>query len=414
MKGRLLFLLRVLKYRFFLHSLKGIQHYRRILRVRKNGKANVLFIASNLPMWKYQGLYELMSQDTRFDASILIYPFNTYTPEQRSYDAEILKAFFTSKGIQVIDLGENLDVIHDMNPDMIFYPQPYPGLYGNLLEPCNFEDRLLCYFPYGLFTQYTDWAYNTRFHNIAWKLFYPTEYHRKDAGRLAYNGGKNVCIVGEPDADYMRAPHKENPWKNTDCRKRVIWAPHFSISKDRLMNRDSFMWMSDLMLEIAEEYADRIQIAFKPHPRLKTELYLHQDWGKQRTDEYYALWDSMPDTQLETGGYLDLFSFSDALIHDSGSFSAVYQYTYKPSLFVSDNLPKIKGELSEFGNRCLDLHYHANTREAVISFIENVVLNEEDCRRSERMTFVDEVMMPPGGRTAAQNAFDEIIRGLGI
>ncbi len=414
MKGRLLLLMRVLKYRFVLHLIKGIQHYCRILRVRKNAKVNVLFIASNLPMWKYQELYQLMSHDDRFKVSILLYPFNTYTPEQRIKDVEILNQYFKIKGIHVIDPGENLEIIYDIDPDIIFYPQPYPNLYGNLLESCNFEDRLLCYLPYGLFTQYTDWAYNTRFHNIAWKLFYPTEYHRKDARRLAYNRGKNVCIVGEPDADYIRTNHNEDPWKNLDGKKRVIWAPHFSISKDRLMNRDSFMWMSDLMLEIAKEYADRIQIAFKPHPRLKTELYLHQDWGKQRTDEYYLLWDSMPNTQLETGGYLDLFSFSDALIHDSGSFSAVYQYTYKPSLFVSDNLPKIKGELSEFGNRCLDLHYHANTRVEVISFIENVVLNEEDSRKSERMKFVDEVMMPSGGRTAAQNAFDEIIRGLGI
>jgi DivIVA domain-containing protein len=63
--------------------------------------------------------------------------------------------------------------------------------------------------------------------------------------------------------------------------------------------------------EFAEKYADRIQWAFKPHPLLRDTLYQHPDWGKERTDAYYGRWESMPNTQLETGAYVELFKQSD-------------------------------------------------------------------------------------------------------
>jgi CDP-glycerol glycerophosphotransferase (TagB/SpsB family) len=99
--------------------------------------------------------------------------------------------------------------------------------------------------------------------------------------------------------------------------------------------------MAELMLELAQAYKDRIQIAFKPHPSLITQLYQHPDWGKERADDYYARWQQMENTQLETGGYVDLFMTSDAMIHDSGSFVVEYLYANRPVMFVSINLQSI-------------------------------------------------------------------------
>ncbi len=42
----------------------------------------------------------------------------------------------------------------------------------------------------------------------------------------------------------------------------------------------------EFMLEMAQKYSDRIQIAFKPHPILRPELSLPEVW-KRKTDEYY-------------------------------------------------------------------------------------------------------------------------------
>ena len=65
------------------------------------------------------------------------------------------------------------------------------------------------------------------------------------------------------------------------------------------------------MVELAKKYQDSIQFAFKPHPVLKFRLI--NIWGEQKTEEYYKLWETMPNTQLETGDYIDLFLTSDAL-----------------------------------------------------------------------------------------------------
>ena len=67
--------------------------------------------------------------------------------------------------------------------------------------------------------------------------------------------------------------------------------------------------MYDLMIEIALLYKDKVQIAFKPHPLLKEKLI--KLWGAQATDDYYRKWDNLPNGQLETGDYVDLFKTSD-------------------------------------------------------------------------------------------------------
>ena len=81
------------------------------------------------------------------------------------------------------------------------------------------------------------------------------------------------------------------------------------------------------MLSFTEKYKDKIQIAFKPHPNLKT-VNKSSKSGKPN-DDYYDKWNSLDNGQLEEGDYFDLFLQSDAMIHDSVSFLSEYLYTMK-------------------------------------------------------------------------------------
>lgn len=389
---------------------------RKVIRsVRRNGYAKVVFFASNLSMWRYQGVYDLMSRDDRFKVFVVLCPFSTYTSRQKELNMSDLKDYFDGRDIRTIDGQANPDCLEEIDPDILFYPQPYPRLFNNRLDAIFNETKLICYTPYALFTVGREWAYNCRLQITAWKLFYQTGYHKAEAERFCYNGGRNVVVTGEPDADVFGKPVEASVWKQTQTRKkRIIWAPHYSISGNDIVHRASFLWMADFMLELAERYSDMIQIAFKPHPRLISELYDHPEWGQQYTDAYYEKWVGMPDTQLNTGGYIDLFCESDALIHDCGSFTAVYHYTNKPAMFVSRDIESIDAELNDLGRQCLDLHYFGSCPEDITSFIDNVVLGENDSKAEARSRFVNDVLMPPHDRSSARNIVDEIINSLGI
>ena len=149
------------------------------------------------------------------------------------------------------------------------------------------------------------------------------------------NHAKNVCVSGCLKFDYLldKSYVPREVWRPVGLKKRVIWAPHHSFENQKPYAKlCAFFDLYDFMLELAEEYRDTIQFAFKPHPMLKPRLY--HLWGKRRTDEYYRKWADGANTQFEDGEYFDLFLTSDAMILDSVSFIPEYSATGKPAFFT--------------------------------------------------------------------------------
>ena len=379
-------------------------------KITKKQKARVVFFASCLSMWKYQFLYELMKDDDRYEPYIVLSPFVNYSLSQQKEDLRKLRDYFDKRATKYIDYDFSqpaLDVRKVLNPDILFYPQPYLKCLNKKHRFNCFQDKLLAYYPYGFFTEKAAWVYNNQFLNIAWKLFYATDMHLTEAKKVAANKGRNVEVVGYPGADEFSLLEHKDPWKKGAHRKRIIWAPHFSINA-RLTSQSNFLWMADFMLQVAEEYSDKIQLAFKPHPRLKSELYKLESWGKAKTDSYYEKWATMENGQLETGGFIDLFYFSDAMVHDSASFTVDYHYTQKPVMFVSKHIEGHKMTLGNFGKKAIDMHYIGTNIEEIRSFIENVVLEGNDTMREERSNFYQKYLLPPNGKTAAQNTLNRM------
>lgn len=386
-------------------------------RLRHKERINVVLIASSLPMWKFQGLYELMSKHARFNVSVFIMPFKAYSVEQQKVDVESLVSFFSDHDIPYIiqsnssEKGEN--ELRKLNPDVLFYPQPYLRIYDDAYEYDKFRTRLLCYCPYAFWMTIGDWSYNLPLHNYAWKLFYSTDLHRKDAKTYAFNKGRNVEVVGYPNADDFLSGNHKDIWKSQNVKKkRIIYAPHFTIFKGGLLEQSNFLWLGEFMQEIAEKYADKIQFVFKPHPRLFSELCRHNDWGKEKAKAYYGRWDSMENGQLQTGEFIDLFMTSDAMIHDSGSFTIEYHYSGKPVMYVADNIEEQITKKNDLGKEAMLLHYIGKTKQDIIDFIENVVLMDDDPMKAKREEFKQKYLLPPNDKTVAQNMMDVLLKEL--
>ena len=118
----------------------------------------------------------------------------------------------------------------------------------------------------------------------------------------------------------------------------------------------------------------------------------------------------MDNTQLQTGEFVDLFMTSDAMIHDSGSFSVEYHYSGKPVMYVADNIEEQISNKNELGEKAMRLHYIGKTKQDIIDFIENVVLKGEDPMKQEREQFKQDYLLPPNDKTVAQNMADVLIK----
>ncbi len=396
------------------------QHKKLVEQLKNEHRpVNVVFMALDVSLWRYQHVYELMANDERFRVCVVISPCPLR--EDPDKDAEGLRLFFKEKGVNYIDYihGEPAyDIRNELKPDIIFYTQPYEYLLQKEHDCLSFYDRLICYLPYA-FNSFKKWSYNLHFCNQAWRLYYTDKYALTDAMTTTSNNGRNVRIVGYANADeYLRDNHLD-VWKDIKDgknRKRIIWAPHFTINENNsaIPPRSNFLWMAELMITIAKEYEDTLQIAFKPHPALLTQLYKNAEWGKEKADNYYDMWNKMPNTQLEEGQYIDLFMTSDAMIHDSASFSVEYHFSQKPVMFVLNKNTQDVSSLNIIGRKAMDLHYKGAAESDIRTFINDVVLNSNDSLFPQREHFYQEYLLPPNGKSVSQNVVDDIVTSLNL
>ena len=234
--------------------------------------------------------------------------------------------------------------------------------------------------------------------------------HKEYSRLYARNHGSNVVVTGYPGIDpLVEGKVSSNPWKPSEMDvKKIIWAPHHTVKPAGKVFYSCFMQYAEFMLEMAQKYSDKIQIAFKPHPLLRVKL--NDIWGQEKTDDYFRRWEELPNCLYTEGDYTDLFLTSDAMIHDSGSFLIEYLYTGKP-IMRTNNGQDLNELLNPFALDCLGVSYQADNTDDVEQFILNVI-DQKDEMHQVRTKFMKERLMPPYGKTASQNIFDDLLNSL--
>ncbi len=379
------------------HNWKNLQ------RIKKKEIITVLFLPANLAMWKYDYLFELMQKHPCFNPVILIsLPLGISQAEREKMRIDLVN-HFNEKGFPMV---EN----KDMNPDLVFITQGYEKFSDFGMG--DFPNSLGCYAPYSYATSCISNTMNLLELNKVWRYFEITKKQAQNVAPLMSNRGRNVYITGYANADYFLDSNKKFmfPWKESDSKKKkIIYAPHWAISSSALLKYSTFMKTGELMLSLAKKYADKTQWVFKPHPWLYRELC--KFWGEAKANAYYDAWKNLPNATCEFGSYIDLFMTSDAMIHDSSSFRSEYFYTQKPVMHLVIDDPT--GTDGEIGKIAFNTHYHGHNAKEIEAFIIDVVLGGNDPKARERKEFYDKYLLPPNGKTAAQNILDEIERGLG-
>lgn len=391
------------KYHFKVKFYFPFLHRKAIKKLKNKKKIKVVFLALFDSNWKYDRLYQIMEKDETFEPIILICPIVNYGRDNMLKKMKECLNFFADKGYNyVLSYNEKtntyVDLRKDINPDIIFYTNPYKGLIDDRYNIENFPDILTAYVPYSMQeSKERDATYNMEFHNSLWRYYLPTEMHVEYSKRLAINNGKNTFCSGYPGIEGLIDGHKpkDECWKiKSHDFKRIIWAPHHTLESQAGINYSTFLTYCHFMLEMAEKYKDKVQWVFKPHPILINKLY--SLWGKEKTDEYYFKWENGENTNYIDGEYTDLFLTSDAMIHDSGSFVAEYLYVNKPVMRPLKEGTKLEDLYCSFGLACLENYYIAKKKEDIENFIKMIIAGE-DPLKEKRTNFINKVLIPKDG-----------------
>lgn len=388
--------------RFNVHMVLYTPLKLRSIRHKKHIK--YLFLLTELPTWKTEPLYKQMLLDDRFE------PILGVTTSIESPAAEIkLRQYLDSKGYNYIEIDKNQTIVSQCRPDIIMYQKPYLECRHDKHQMKNNLGALFTICEYGFHTSIGRWQMLQPVHRYGLHYYFENQSLAKQYARLMPNHGRNIRLTGTPSMDLMMQMNSSlpDPWKDNSGKKRIIYAPHHTIGDLHFKNLafSTFLENAELFLQLAEKYRNKVQFAFKPHPRLYINLL--KVWGKEKTDNYYNRWNTKNNCQLETGAYNGLFYHSDALIHDCGAFMVEYLYTGKPLMYLEGGNSDFS-EFAEFSKQAYEKHYHGSTATDIEAFITDVIAGR-DSRKAERMSFVDDNLRPPYGRTACENIINAIV-----
>lgn len=374
---------------FHIKKVKNI-HKKVISNIKIKNKIKVVFLVIHKSMWKVDSIFNNMMEDPFFEPLILICPNIKYKYELMVDDMGDSFEYFEGKNYPVIssyDIKNNKWLsLTELMPDLVFFTNPY-NLTRREYYNDAFRNYLSCYVPYFyLMTTHDDDQpiYNQVFHNLIWKIFLPHQESLRCTKKTAVNRGKNALVTGYPFCeDLLTTMNNNSIWKKQDKNKiKIIYAPHHTIGNDIELRLSTFLKYAIFFKELSIKLKDEIQWCFKPHPILKSKLYGHLNWGKEKTDKYYEYWQNSSNTQFENGEYIELFKQSDCMIHDSGSFLVEYLFVQKPVLYLMTEYTKMN--LNEFGLEALKSCSQAYNEEEIKYFIYKLRNNYDEIKEQKK------------------------------
>jgi hypothetical protein len=377
------------------------QRYQRIItKLKTKEQINVVFLVHNCAKWNCQTIYDLFQEDPRFFVTVAI----AFRKGRTKYDIDNIHKeheFFLLRNMNCIILYD-YETKKDLNfeqikPDIVFYSEPATAQLKHAVITAS-RSSLTCYIPYGVMMIANQQIQFNRFsHLFVWKSFCETKIHHQLAEKYAFNRGSNVIVSGYPKMDKFFDNKKildTTYWKVSRYSqpniKRIIWAPHHS---RKGVSFDTFTIYKDQFYNLLVNRPD-IEILLKPHPLLEFTLL---DFGILSSDEYHNFidkWNKLSNASYYDGGnYIDIFRTSDAMVLDSISFICEYMYTEKPILFLCKRPDILKTGFNEFGLEAAKNMYEAHNWNDVETFIDNVVIQQNDPFRERRINFRENVLM---------------------
>lgn len=374
----------------------------RFIRLKK--RIRVGFLLQELTQWKSETLYQAMLVHPRFEPIICISPSLGYPGAEKK-----LIAYCIQKGYKFFLLDKDKTIGTQLDVDFVTPEKPYEKEIHSLHQIDHNKTIPFFVIPYYLSTITENWVVNKRTNLLCWKQFVDNESCLKAWSKVQRLNGKNYAVTGLPVMDELLIPKENLPdvWPNRDKRKRIIYAPHHTIADMHWdgIGYSTFLDYKDFMLQMRDKYEDRVYFVFKPHPSLRNKLDRY--WGEAKTKDYYKLWQKPGSSHVEEGKYLSLFKYSDAMIHDCGSFTVEYMYADRPVMYLVRDAAH-EDNMIPYAQEAFNLHIKGQSQEDIENFILDVIAGK-DVNANERSAFIKRHLMPPHGKTACENIINAIL-----
>lgn len=361
-------------------------------------------------MWAmYDSLYRSLIKSEQFKVIIVLLhskqpgQFNDFRLNSQN------EQFFSQQNIEYI-LAYNVQNdkwlnLKKLKPDFIFIQTPYDcqRFEKYSIDHLN-KIAKTCYIPYGfMIAAIQNMQFNLEFHHKCNRIFCESDMHRdlfykySDVDKKILQ--KQIVVTGYPKFDFYKDNHNVDAskfWKLNKSEpsqiRRLIWSPHWTVKMKKNDSAEENICFSDFHKNYQYFYKflcsnPHIEIVLKPHPLLWDELANSEVMTKNEVMEFRKKWQALPNGSIyEKGDYFDLFMSSDAILNSSVSFLAEYYPTKKPMLFIASE----NSTFNECGKEIIKGLYIANDQKDIDSFIQKVVLDEDDYMYDRRMLIMKE------------------------
>ena len=376
----------------------------RVWRIRKKERIRFGFLIQELAQWKTESLFKAMMEHPRFE------PVLCMSPRLGDPGAEKkLIEYCQEQGYGFFWLDPAKTIAEQIDLDIVAPQKPYPTEIHFLHQVDNNKRIPYVIIPYYLSTIIEEWVVNKRVNLLCWRQFVDNESCRVAWSKIHRLKGKTYSVTGLPVMDELLTPMEQlkDVWPERDGRKRIIYAPHHTIADLHVkgIGYATFLNYCEFMLEMRDKYKDEVVFVFKPNPSLRNKLI--QYWGEERTEAYYSRWEKPGISYIAGGKYLSLFKYSDAMIHDCGSFTVEYMYTGHPVMYL------VRGDdhtdnMIPYAKEAFNLHYKGYSKRDIEDFILDVI-GGKDPLAEKRKVFLEKSLLPPHGKTACENIINAIL-----
>ena len=375
-------------------------------KLNKGERVKVVFYVYDETKWKCQSVYDIFSNDKRFDVEILVTKSGAKNIDNPTYqsieDVKKTYEFFKNKNLNVkiayaIE-KDNFIPFEKFRPDIIFYQHPWYVERTQGPVVCS-KFALTAYVPY-YFPMEIEGVdkkidYYLRFHKYVQRYYALDKKIENKLKSKMDNMGVNVKAVGYPNLDYFN--------NNNQTSDFIIYSPHWTIGG---LGDDygTFEWSGLYMLEYAKTHPE-LNWVFKPHPLLKKALVDTKIMSKSEVEDYYKEWTKVG-VKHESGDYLELFKKSKMMITDSCSFLGEYFLTEKPLVLLMSD----KSQFRSLNHPILRTYYCAHNIDELKHFLE--ILPENDYMKETRLSALNELGLK--NNNASKKIFDDILEIIGV
>ncbi len=369
-----------------------------IERIQGKEIIKIGFVVYTSSMWFFDELYSMLREDERFSPHIIIGHFNMKDRDSSDYEYSKTYRFFSETNYEIVPVDEIGTF------DILFYLTPY-SFYEEKLNLNNIKLSTLVYHSsYSYMLAGNTEKLNMDMYHWSFRYYTDSQYYLGAIRTIKRYSG-NAKYLGYPKMDQFYSSHS----LKISEKKTIIYAPHHSVHYTRFKSA-TFEKNYRYFLELVKKYKSDVLWIYKPHPLLRANSIKANIFKTQ--EEYDDYVHELENTGCvliaDSGDYFGLFKSSDAMITDSISFLAEYQFTGKPLLLLKSGEEKY----NEFGDRIVDILYSCagDDFDAIETFVKQVIEGKDPMYERRNIFFRENLDYRGGGGESANRRIYQDIK----